>query len=176
MKYFLIYFLLLLSLASVAQDNQTKYGTIYVNGKFDTLPEYPGGEFAMYEFITTNFRPNSRIRSDVGNSLQQLIITAKVDTNGSLSNFQIRECSSVNVEVEIVRVMKTMPEWKPAVKKGENAVSEIHIPYSFRLEGSFVSHNPVENPTFATGRTKKARFLKAILIVGTLGFFFLAFS
>lgn len=176
MKYLIILILSFISFGVLSQENQIKYGTVYVKGKYDTLPEYPGGEFALYDFITTNFRPNHKIKSDVGGYLQQLVISAEVSKDGQLSQIQIRECSSVSVEQEMVRVLRLMPDWKPAMNKGVKTSAEIHIPYSFRIEGSFISHNPIENPSFGIGRTKKARFLKTLLLVGTLGFFFLVFS
>lgn len=75
-------------------------------------PTYPGGEDAMYKYISQNVRPR-------GVSNKSVVCAVHVKSDGSIGEVRIKESSGIDeVDEEAVRVLKSMPKWNPgSVKK-----------------------------------------------------------
>lgn len=94
-------------------------------------PEYPGGEGEMAWFIQRNITyPKEAIANEEEG---RVYIRFIVQTDGSLANFSVARGVSPFLDSEALRVCRLMPNWKPAMNKGEAVAVDVVIPIVFRL-------------------------------------------
>ena len=98
----------------------------------DELPEYTGGVIEMLKFIKANTKyPQSAVDAKINNSCTVKFL---VNADGSISDVTIldgiKNCP--DCEVEAVRVVKSMPRWKP----GRLAGKEVGLFYNVNVNFS----------------------------------------
>lgn len=97
----------------------------------DIDPMYSGGSHEMTRFISTSLRYP---REAAENDIQGLVVyNFVVELDGSLSNFEIMHRAHPLLDAEALRIIKSMPPWRPAVYKGENVRSTQYVPMYFKL-------------------------------------------
>jgi TonB family protein len=95
-----------------------------------TLPEFPGGTQALFNFIRENLQyPNNDI-CVTGRIVAQF--TVKED--GSIANARVIHGIHPDFDKEALRVINMMPKWKPGTKQGEVADTEYTVPIMFSAE------------------------------------------
>ena len=95
-----------------------------------TLPEFPGGTQALFNFIRENLQyPNNDI-CVTGRIVAQF--TVKED--GSIVNARVSHGIHPDFDKEALRVINMMPKWKPGTKQGEVADTEYTVPIMFSAE------------------------------------------
>ena len=110
----------------VSQSNQNVYGQV------EQMPEYPGGMSAMIEFLQTNIKyPQDAIKQDVGGRVMVMFV---VETDGSLSNVRVARNVFPSLDAEAVRVVKSMPKWKPGKQKGKVVRVSYSLPVTFAIK------------------------------------------
>lgn len=121
MKYLLFLFLL----SSVNSFGQDVYEVPYVS------PEFPGGPSAMAQFIQENFKyPICSIGDEVVGTIW---ISCMIEKDGTLTNVKIAKGLSDLFDREAVRVIKSMPNWKPGEDlNGDVDRIEYHIPIKIK--------------------------------------------
>lgn len=96
-----------------------------------TAPSFPGGLDALKEFERKN------IQYPIGAKELKLegrvIVRAMVDKQGGLSQFSIIQSSDACFNEEALRIVKSMPRFKPAKKNGRAIEHECKIPVFFKL-------------------------------------------
>lgn len=94
-----------------------------------TEAEFPGGEEAMVKFIRQNIRyPFDALKSNIqGRALIYFEITEK----GKVSNVWLKQGFFTSCDREALRVIKLMPDWKPATKNGKPVRVSKTIPVKF---------------------------------------------
>lgn len=99
----------------------------------DEMPAYTGGEEALTLYLRSNLRYPPAARS--GKVQGQVIVSFIVRENGSLDAIRaISQQLGGGLEEEAMRVVKSMPAWKPARDNGKYVPAEVHLPIAFRLE------------------------------------------
>lgn len=89
-------------------------GEVY--GSADVNPQFPGGPKAMQAFINENLQyPEIARRLDMKGTILIYIVIA---SNGSLRDIKVVRGLQADLDNEAVRVIKTMPLWKPALRGG----------------------------------------------------------
>lgn len=110
----------------VSQSNQNVYDEVEV------MPEFPGGVTAMYDFLYANINyPKDAIKQDVGGRVMVMFV---IETDGSLSNVRVARKVFPSLDAEAVRVVKTMPKWKPGKEKGRPVRVNYTIPIVFSIK------------------------------------------
>lgn len=94
---------------------------------YPILPSFPGGDSARIDFINKNLNKPKDIKSQPIKGKVYCQFT--VEKDGSLSNFKIIRSPNDILSQEVLRVMKLMPNWNPAIEK--------HIPISWQLVQPF---------------------------------------
>ncbi|MBQ5533597.1 MAG: energy transducer TonB, partial [Bacteroidales bacterium] len=94
-------------------------------------PEYPGGEEAMYKFLSDNlvYPKAAREKGIQG----KVIVEFVVEKNGKISNVKAVKSVSPELDAEAIRVVSKMPKWKPGVQRGEKVRSRWRLPIHFQL-------------------------------------------
>ena len=99
----------------------------------ETMPEFPGGQQAMMKFIAENvqYPANAMEKGIQGRVICQFV----VEKDGKPSNIQVvRTSGDASLDKEAVRVIGTMPKWKPGIQRGKPVRVTFTLPVSFRLQ------------------------------------------
>jgi TonB family protein len=111
---------------------------------YESAPEFPGGENALRAFIKNNMvYPIEAIKDSLQGKVYVNFVISKA---GKVENVQIARGVHPVLDEEAIRVVSSMPDWKPAVryfrgKLGEQKVVVTYtIPVNFKLPD--VYHNP----------------------------------
>lgn len=97
----------------------------------EEMPEYPGGSKALTTYINGVIQyPEIALNNSIeGTVLVEFI----VEKDGSLSNVKVEIPLFPECDKEAVRVIRSMPKWKPAQKNGKPVRCYFKVPVSFRL-------------------------------------------
>ncbi len=95
----------------------------------DESPTYPGGDKAMFNFIKNEILyPKKAVNHEVTGTVY---IKATINTDGSLSNLEVMRGIGFGCDKEAIRVVQSMPSWKPGRHKGNLAAVIKVIPVKF---------------------------------------------
>lgn len=97
----------------------------------DVYAEYPKGISKMQEFIMTNvqYPESARIKGDQG----KVYVSFIVELDGRRTGVRIVRGVCSSLDAEAIRLVKSMPNWKPAVYQGQNVRSKVYLPINFTL-------------------------------------------
>lgn len=115
--------------SKAGSENGNVNGKIYV--KVDVLPLFPGGLDALQQYLkqNTHYPDAARLKHISGIVLVQCVI----NKNGDVQNVSVKKGINTLLDNEAVRVIKSLPKWKPAKRKG-NAVNMLLVfPINFKL-------------------------------------------
>ena len=128
----------------LTEDSEASDDSEVYTGAVEVLPEYPGGTAAMFEFIQKNVKyPESAKEKGLEG---RVFVQFVVEKDGSLSSFQVLRGVSEDIDAEAIRVLKSMPKWKPGMQDGEPVRVQYTMPFKFQLTGN-------ENTTTALSGT-----------------------
>lgn len=100
----------------------------------EEMPEFPGGEEALFDYLRSNLQYPERCKE---NKIQgRVLITFVVNKDGSIVEPAVVKSAGpegVELDVEALRVISSMPAWTPGKQKGEAVRVRYTIPISFRL-------------------------------------------
>ena len=107
---------------------KTPSDTVYKEPDADAA--FPGGRSAMNKFILENLK----FPETAGESIyEKIYIQFLVEKDGSIQNVEmlraISDCPECNAE--LIRLVKSMPNWIPAKVKGEPVRSFYFLPVNF---------------------------------------------
>jgi protein TonB len=100
---------------------------IFINT--EAMPEFPGGEGKLLQFIAENIHLPKCVTSATvkGRSIIEFV----VEKDGTVSDFKVVRSLNKECDEEAVRVLKTMPKWKPGKQGGKAVRVSYQIPISF---------------------------------------------
>jgi protein TonB len=94
--------------------------------------EYPGGPAECMKFLSKNIRyPKTAWKNKVQG---RVIVQFWVETDGSISDVKVVKGVSWDLNDEAIRVVKSMPNFKPGTVGGEPARIQFTLPIIFRLQ------------------------------------------
>ena len=99
----------------------------------EQMPEYPGGMAAALEYIQKNMRypETAKKNGTQGRVTVQFII----DKGGNVTDTKVIRAVDKDLDAEAIRLIGTMPKWKPGMQKGQAVAVKYTLPVMFRLEG-----------------------------------------
>lgn len=112
----------------INQEDETVYE------KVEDMPKYPGGEKAMFEFLSQNVR--YPVEAQKKNIQGRVMVAFVVRKDGTISNVEVIKSIHETLDTEAVRVVKLMPNWEPGKHKGKKVSTKCVIPINFSLKGS----------------------------------------
>ena len=93
---------------------------------------FPGGEAKLYEFIRNNVKyPELAKETGIEGTV---FVQFVVEKDGTLSNVQALRKIGGGCDEEAIRVVKSMPKWKPGSQRGRNVRCSFTIPIKFTLQ------------------------------------------
>ena len=115
---------------SIATDRTTKKKE-QVYDIVEQMPEYPGGIPAMMEFIKDNIKyPESLKESAIQG---RVVVQFVISETGEIGDVKVVRSIDPALDAEAVRVVKSMPRWKPGVQDGKTVSVKYTMPVMFRL-------------------------------------------
>ena len=131
----------------------------------ENMPEFPdGGMAGLMQYLTENIRYPKKAQQE--GTQGRVTVQFIVEKDGSISHTSILRSVHLELDAEAMRVINTMPKWKPGTQRGEVVRVKYTIPVMFRLpEEDSTVNKPVEkiDETAVIGRipekatTPKAR-------------------
>ena len=97
----------------------------------EEMPEFPGGEGKLLQFIAENTRLPKCV-TDAGVK-GRCVVEFVVEKDGTVSDFKILRSLHKDCDAEAIRVLKTMPRWKPGMERGKPMRVKYQVPVEFRL-------------------------------------------
>ncbi|MDR2914220.1 MAG: TonB family protein [Tannerella sp.] len=104
----------------------------YIHVNAEIMPEFPGGNTALLKWIAENVNYPT-IAAE--NGVEGLVACSFViNTDGSISNVEVLRSKDPLLDKEAIRVLKTMPKWKPGMQQGKAVRVKFSVPVRFRLQ------------------------------------------
>jgi TonB family protein len=98
----------------------------------EEMPEFPGGETALLEFIAKNVvYPKEAQENGISG---KVFIQFVVMKDGKISNIKVLRGVDPSLDAEAVNVIKKLPIWKPGKQKGTPVNVSYTVPIKFVLE------------------------------------------
>ena len=97
----------------------------------DVDAEFPGGIEGLIMFVCMNVEyPEQARTAEVEGTVYASFC---IDKDGSVSNITILKDIGYGCGDAVVKMLKSMPQWKPAKNRGKNVRSEFNLPVTFTL-------------------------------------------
>ncbi len=98
----------------------------------EEYPSFPGGPAALISFLNTNIRyPEPAQRANVSG---RVFVTFVINADGSIQDIIITKGLGFGTDEEAVRVVNSMPKWKPGKMSGRAVRTTCYLPINFQLE------------------------------------------
>ena len=98
----------------------------------DVMPEFPGGPVELAKYLSSHIIYPKDAEE---NGMQgRVIVTFVVNTDGSISDAAVVRSISPSLDEEAIRVIESMPKWKPGLQNGEKVRVKYTVPITFRLD------------------------------------------
>ena len=98
----------------------------------EEMPEFPGGMAECMKYLSKNINYPEDCKKE---GIQgRVIVQFVVDKDGSIKDPTIARGVHPSLDKEALRVLSSMPNWKPGKQKGEAVKVKYTIPVMFRLQ------------------------------------------
>jgi TonB family protein len=130
MKFLTLLFLFIVANVTLSySQNENINDTIYE--KVDSMPEFPTGQAEMYQFLSENIHyPNECIEKGIQGKVYMKFVVMK---DGSIKNIEIIKSAHHLLDAESIRVVNSMPTWKPGTIQGTPVNVYYILPISYSL-------------------------------------------
>jgi protein TonB len=98
----------------------------------EEMPSFPGGEGKLMEYVAKNIK-YPQIARETG--IQgRVFVGFVVEPDGSISNVKLLRGIGGGCDEEAMRVIKSLPKWKPGKQRGKPVRVSYQIPVFFKLQ------------------------------------------
>ena len=106
----------------------------------ETMPEFPGGQQALFKYLAEIVKYPVIAQE---NGIQgRVICQFVVNKDGSIVDVvAVRSSGEPSLDKEAIRVIKSMPKWKPGKQRGKPVRVKYTVPINFRLTDESTTQN-----------------------------------
>ena len=99
----------------------------------ESMPEFPGGQQALFKYLSENVKYPVIAQE---NGIQgRVICQFVVNKDGSIVDVEVvRSGGDASLDKEAIRVIKSMPKWKPGKQRGKAVRVKYTVPVNFKLQ------------------------------------------
>ena len=98
----------------------------------EEMPSFPGGQAALMQYLGSNIKYPVVAQE---NGVQgRVIVGFVVEPDGSISGVNVMRSVDPSLDKEAMRVVKSMPRWKPGKQNGSAVRVKYTVPVVFRLQ------------------------------------------
>lgn len=120
----------LLSIQSNSLNKDVEKDSVYLFA--DEMPMFPGGNVEMLKFISANLKyPKPYTESNLSGTVFVQFI---VNKEGKIVEPKIIKSLNPDMDAEVIRVIKMMPNWKPGKYQGKTASVRYNLPVKIGLK------------------------------------------
>lgn len=98
----------------------------------EQMPDFPGGMSALMQFLGKNIKYPT-IAQENGTQ-GRVIVQFVVNRDGTIVDAQVVKSVDPYLDKEALRVIGTMPKWKPGMQRGKPVRVKFTVPVTFRLQ------------------------------------------
>ncbi len=92
-------------------------------------PQFPGGADAWLKFLSRNLMPPTDLEAGEKRSV---LVRFSVDEEGVVTAFRVVQSGGADFDNEVIRVLKKMPRWLPAIQAGRAVSVSFTQPVMFQ--------------------------------------------
>ena len=97
----------------------------------ENMPVFPGGDLGLMKYIQKNVKYPAIAKEY--NITGKVYVSFIVDRSGSVTNVKIVRGVDKNLDAEAMRVVKSLPKYKPGKQRGKSVRVMFTIPINFTL-------------------------------------------
>lgn len=98
----------------------------------EEMPEFPGGMTKLADYLAKNIKyPQMARESGIQG---RVFVNFVVEPDGSVSNVTVMRSLGGGCDEEAMRVVKSMPKWKPGKQRGKPVRVSYILPVNFKLQ------------------------------------------
>ena len=98
----------------------------------ERMPEFPGGQSSLLRYLAQKIKYPVIAQE---NGIQgRVSCSFVIGTDGALSDVKVIRGVDPSLDAEAVRVIKSMPKWKPGVQNNMEVAVKYTVPVTFRLQ------------------------------------------
>lgn len=112
--------------ATLSEDNEIPYVTV------EELPEFPGGDKALLKFIVENTTYPDAAKQN--NTQGRVLVKFCVSSKGKVNQLSILQGVSEDLDNEAMRVVASLPQFKPGRQGGKAVAVWYMVPITFALQ------------------------------------------
>lgn len=98
----------------------------------EQMPDFPGGQAALMQYLAKNIKYPT-IAQENGTQ-GRVIVQFVVNKDGSIVDAKVVRSVDPYLDKEALRVINTMPKWKPGMQRGKPVRVKFTVPVMFRLQ------------------------------------------
>lgn len=123
--FLLMFFMAFVSVNAYSQsdDSDEIYNIV------EEMPEFPGGTSKMMEYIQDNLQYPAEAKEL--NVHGRVIVQFVIERDGTISNVKVLRGLGSGCDEEAIRLITSMPKWKPGKQRGKEVRTYFTYPITF---------------------------------------------
>lgn len=117
--------------SGTTNNPQPQPGAVSVFTFVEQMPEFPGGEGEMLKYLKENLKYPEEALDEEREG--KVYIKFVVDENGDIKNATSVRPIGYGMDEEAVRVVESMPQWKPGKQSGKAVKVYFQLPIKFSI-------------------------------------------
>lgn len=114
----------------IEEENEEEANEVFVI--VEEMPQFPGGDLALRQWIASNIK-YPVIAAE--NGIQgRVFVQFVVNTDGSITDVRVARGVDPSLDQEAIRVVRTLPKWKPGKQRGKPVRVSYTVPINFQLQ------------------------------------------
>ena len=98
----------------------------------ERMPQFPGGVAAQVEYFKKNLRYPAEAKK--AGTQGRVVVQFFVNKDGSISNVKVLRGVDPALDAEAIRLVNSMPKWKPGMQKEKAVTVKYTVPVLFKLD------------------------------------------
>ena len=98
----------------------------------EVMPEFDGGMEAFQQYLASNIQYPEQAKKDGVQG--RVLVRFVVGADGSVTNAEVLRGIREDCDQEALRVVQTMPKWKPGMQDGKAVAVHFTLPITFKLQ------------------------------------------
>ncbi len=111
--------------------NRSEDGTTFSMGEDFQPPMFPGGLRALMHYLADHVKYPPRAAKEYRNAQDRVTVQLLVDKTGKVSETKIIQSVDKELDAEVIRVCKSLPDFYPATLDGEPIPTLFYLPVTF---------------------------------------------
>jgi protein TonB len=114
-------------------DKRTFTNVDSIHWFVDEGAQFPGGQDALVNYLSSNIvYPAAAQKNKIEGEVYARLV---IHSNGKISDVEVLNTLGYGCDEEVLRVLKAMPTWKPAILGGKKVAAYFLFPVTFSLDG-----------------------------------------